>query len=168
MHHPRLHTDRLMLRHPDASDLLPYSCYCLSQRSRFVGGPFNAVQAFEKLAAMIGHWELRGFGRLVLVDRATSRALGHVGALQLDPDQVPEFTWTLWSGQDEGKGLATEACMAYRDYARDVLGFSRMVVHIKRDNLPSRRLAGRLGCIENPGAPSPAWLTDCATYDLML
>ena len=164
----QLHTDRLMLRHPNASDLVPYTSYCLRDRSHFVGGPFNAVQAFEKLSAMIGHWELRRFGRLVFVDLASSRALGHVGALQLDPDQVPEFTWTIWAGPDEGKGLATEACMAYRDYARDVLGFSQMVVHIKQDNLPSQRLAARLGCVVNTGATSPAWLTDCATYDLML
>ena len=36
-----LTTDRLVLRHPQASDLPAYTAYCTSDRSRFVRGPFS-------------------------------------------------------------------------------------------------------------------------------
>lgn len=160
-----LQTDSLLLRRPQASDLAPYSAYCASDRTLYVGGPFNTVQAFEKLAAMIGHWELRGFGRFVFTDRMTGRALGHVGAMQLDSSDLPEMTWTIWFGQDEGQGYATEACKACLLHARDVLGFSTMIARIAADNLPSRRLALRLGGVENPTAAAPEWFPDAVTYD---
>ncbi|AMY70198.1 GNAT family N-acetyltransferase [Frigidibacter mobilis] len=165
MQQARLRTERLLFRKPGASDLAPYTAYCQSDRTRFVGGPFDGIQAFEKLAAMIGHWDLRGFGRLVIVHRTTGRALGHVGALHLNTDEVPELTWTLWAGEDEGKGYATEACRAYRDHARTELGFSFMIARIVQDNLPSRRLAERLGGILNETASPPGWMANAVTYD---
>jgi [ribosomal protein S5]-alanine N-acetyltransferase len=163
-----LQTERLTFRMPNASDLIPYTSYCLSDRSGFVGGPFDSVQAFEKLAAMVGHWELRGFGRLIFTDRSTGRALGHVGALHLNEGEVPEFTWTIWSGDDEGKGYATEACRAYLDHARNGLGLSAMIARIVQDNLPSRRLAERIGGIQNMNALPPKWLANSVTYDFAI
>ncbi|WP_306007081.1 GNAT family N-acetyltransferase [Aquicoccus porphyridii] len=163
-----LQTERLVFRKPDASDLAPYTSYCQSDRTRFVGGPFCGVQAFEKLAAMIGHWELRGFGRLVIVHSTTGRALGHVGAMQLSTDELPELTWTLWAGEDEGQGYATEACKAYRDHARSELGISTMIARIMPDNLPSRRVAERLGGILNVNAQPPQWMANAVTYDFMM
>lgn len=163
-----LQTERLVFRKPDASDLAPYTSYCQSDRTRFVGGPFHGVQAFEKLAAMIGHWELRGLGRLVIVHRTTGRALGHVGALQLRSDEVPELTWTLWADEDEGKGYATEACKAYLDHARNELGLSAMIARIVLDNLRSRRLAERLGGVLNAKAQPPEWMANTVTYDFAM
>lgn len=168
MQQVRLQTERLVFRKPDASDLTPYTSYCQSDRTRFVGGPFDGVQAFEKLAAMIGHWELRGFGRLVVVHRTTGRALGHVGAMQLSTDELPELTWTLWAGEDEGKGYATEACEAYRDHARNELGVSTVIARIMQDNLPSRRLAERLGGVLNVNAQPPKWMANAVTYDFAI
>lgn len=168
MQHAPPQTERLVFRKPDASDLAPYTAYCQSDRTRFVGGPFDGVQAFEKLAAKIGHWEFRGFGRLVIVHRSTGRALGHVGAMQLNTDEVPELTWTLWAGEDEGKGYATEACKAYRDHARNELGFSSMIARIVEDNLPSRRLAERLGGVLNADALPPGWMANTVTYDFAM
>lgn len=163
-----LQTERLSFRKPDASDLAPYTLYCRSDRTRFVGGPFDSVQTFEKLAAMIGHWKLRGFGRFVIVHRTTGRALGHVGAMQLNKDELPEFTWTLWVGEDEGKGYAIEACKAYRDHARNELGFSSMIARIAQDNLPSRRVAERLGGVLNLNAQPPIWMVNAVTYDFAM
>jgi [ribosomal protein S5]-alanine N-acetyltransferase len=161
-------TDRLLLRRPDASDLAAYTAYCQSDRTLFVGGPFTAVQAFEKLAAMIGHWDLRGYGRLVFTDQQTGRSLGHVGALHLDLNDPLEMTWTIWAGHDEGQGYATEACAAYLRHARDVLGYSRMIARIMAQNRPSRRLAERLGGVQDVDAPAPDWFAGCVTYEFAL
>ena len=111
----RIETARLILRRPVAGDLPAYEAYCTSDRTRFTGGPYTRQDAFEKLAAMIGHWEIRGFGRLILCDRFTARPIGHVGALQLDLNTPVEMTWTLWADADEGLGFAYEAARAYLD-----------------------------------------------------
>lgn len=117
---------------------------------------------------MVGHWELRGFGRLIFTDLSTGRALGHVGALHINEGEVPELTWTIWSGEDEGKGYATEACTAYLDHARKGLGFSAMIALIVQDNLPSRRVAERIGGIQNMKALPPKWLANSVTYDFVM
>ena len=129
-----LETERLLFRRPIRSDLPWYTRYCLSDRTQYVGGPFNEVQAFEKLASMIGHWELRGFGRFVFMEQNTGRPIGHFGALQLSTTEPPEITWTIWDKEDEGKGFATEAGVAFKSYAKQELGFSSMVAHV--DLLP--------------------------------
>ena len=105
-----LTTDRLTLRQPEAADLPAYAAYCASDRARFVRGPFSAPQAFEKFAAMIGHWTLRGFGRYVMLREG--RPIGHVGPLAIDDRDLPELTWALWDAAAEGHGYATEAARA--------------------------------------------------------
>jgi len=161
-------TKRLLFRLPRRSDLPWYTRYCLSERSKHVGGPFNEVQAFEKLASMIGHWELRGFGRFVFLERGTERPLGHVGALQLSSSEPPEITWTIWNEMDEGKGLATEAGTAFKSYAMQRLGLSNLIAHIDRDNSASRRLAERLGGELNAEAAPPSWLPSSVLYRFRL
>jgi RimJ/RimL family protein N-acetyltransferase len=45
----------------------------------------------------------------------------------------------------QNQGLATEAAAACRDFARTVLGASRLVAIIHPDNVPSQRVAARIG-----------------------
>ncbi len=161
-------TERLLFRQPIRSDLLPYTQYCLSDRTQYVGGPFNEVQAFEKLASMIGHWELRGFGRFVFVERKTERPLGHFGVLQLSSAEPPEITWTIWNENDEGKGFATEAGIAFKSYATRELGFSSLIALVHRDNSASRGLAERLGGELDVGAVPPSRLPNFVSYRLCL
>ena len=58
----RLETERLVLRLPVAEDFPAYQEYCASKRAEYVGGPFDIYTAFTRLSALVGHWELRGFG----------------------------------------------------------------------------------------------------------
>jgi ribosomal-protein-alanine N-acetyltransferase len=44
-----------------------------------------------------------------------------------------------------GRGLATEAARASRDYGFDVLGFDRLISVIRPDNLQSQRVALKNG-----------------------
>lgn len=160
----QIETKQFLFRRPNATDLPHYADYCLSDRTRFVGGPFNEVQAFEKLASMIGHWELRGFGRFVFLDRATKRPLGHFGALQLSSAEPPEITWTIWRREDEGKGFATEAGIAFKSYAIQKLGLRTLVARVHRDNAASRGLAERLGGKLDVTAVPPSWLPSSVLY----
>lgn len=160
----QIETRRLLFRRPIGTDLRLYTQYCLSERSAYVGGPFSEVQAFEKLASMIGHWELRGFGRFVFLDRTTKRPLGHFGALQLSSTEPPEITWTIWNREDEGKGFATEAGIAFKSYVVQTLGLCTLVARVHRDNAASRGLAERLGGKLDVTAFPPSWLPSSVLY----
>lgn len=160
---PTLVTARLTLRQPQAGDLPAYVAYCGSDRTRFVGGPYDAIKAFEKLAAMIGHWTLRGFGRYV-IDLA-GQPIGHVGPMALDDSDHPELTWTLWDAAQEGHGYATEAAQAVAHHLLDDLHWPGLVIHIVEENGSSRRIAERLGA-RLTDEPAPVWLAGCVTYRL--
>jgi hypothetical protein len=64
----------------------------------------------------------------------------------------------------QGRGLATEAAAACRDYARDVLGVDRLIAIIGQRNRPSQRVAEKLGLVleremsTRAAGPAPAHL----------
>jgi RimJ/RimL family protein N-acetyltransferase len=47
----------------------------------------------------------------------------------------------------QGQGYATEAAAASRDFARDVLGATRLIAIIHPDNRPSQRVAEKIGLL---------------------
>jgi RimJ/RimL family protein N-acetyltransferase len=55
----------------------------------------------------------------------------------------------------QGKGYATEAAAAARDFARDVLGARRLIAIINPQNVPSRRVAAKIGLREEKRAVAP-------------
>lgn len=168
MEQPIVESERIILVLPHADHLPAYVRYCASERSVFVGGPFDAAKAFEKLCAMSGHWCMRGFGRFVMVLKATGQPIGHMGALQLDPAERPEMTWTLWDGAFEGKGYAFEAARAYLSHASDTLDFESLLIRIEKDNRRSIKLANRIGAKRDDGAVVPAWMPDSVTFIVKL
>ena len=150
-----LTTERLTLRQPLGSDLPAYTAYCAGPRTQFVGGPFDAVQAFDKFAAMAGHWTLRGFGRYVMEHDGTP--IGHVGPMQLDATQPPELTWTLWDGAYEKRGLATEAAHRVRDHLMHDLSWPQLLIHIMPDNASSIGIAQRIGATRSAAPAHTAY-----------
>jgi RimJ/RimL family protein N-acetyltransferase len=89
-----------------------------------------------------------GFGLWLLTLRATGAFVGDCG---LTPQQVDGVT-ELEVGYHlratlQGRGLATEAAAACRDYARDVLGVDRLIAVIGQHNRPSQRVAEKLGLV---------------------
>jgi len=135
----------------------------MSARSQFVGGPFTQPQAFEKLAAMIGHWTLRGFG-CYIIERAGD-PIGHVGPMAIEDTDPPEFTWTLWTSDAEGQGFATEAALRVKDHLFADLGWSEMIIRIQPENSDSRRIAERVGATLTSEA-APVWYPGSLTYRL--
>jgi RimJ/RimL family protein N-acetyltransferase len=141
---PTLHTERLTLRPLTLDDLEYVVPFYASERSRYVGGPASSEQVWRMLAAEIGHWSLRGFGRWGVDVTATGATCGMVGLWQPEGWPEAEIGWDLWDGH-EGKGYATEAGRAARDYAYDILGWATAISLVHPNNDGSRSVAKRLG-----------------------
>ncbi len=163
-----IETPRLILVAPQAHHLEAYVAYCASARARFVGGPFDAAKAFDKLCSMAGHWTLRGFGRYVITLKESGQAIGHVGALQIDDAELPEMTWTLWPDDAEGRGYAFEAATAYLAQAKRAVGVDEMLIRIAAGNARSSKLAERLGASVDTTIKAAAWMGDGLTYRITL
>lgn len=153
---------RLALRPPGASDLDAYTRYCQSPRTAFAGGPFTEVNAFEKLAEMIGHWAIRGHGRYVL--ERDGEPIGHAGPLSIGPG-TPELTWSLWTDAAERHGYATEAAKTVADHLLKDCNWPVLDILIQKDNTASHAVAGRLGARHTDRA-APDWYPGCITYEL--
>ncbi|MFK7877382.1 MAG: GNAT family N-acetyltransferase [Paracoccaceae bacterium] len=145
---PTLHTDRLTLRALNASDFGPLCAFYASDRARFVGGPATAEQTWRILAGEIGHWTLRGYGRFCVVDTETDQMVGLVGPWNPYGWPEAEIGWDLMNGF-EGRGYATEAAKAARDFAFNTLGWTTAISLVAIGNDASARVAQRLGCIED-------------------
>ena len=155
-------TSRLILRQPRASDLEAYTRYCQGPRTKFAGGPFTAVNAFEKMAEMIGHWTLRGFGRYVI--ECEGEPIGHVGPLAVHPG-TPEMTWTLWTDDAEGHGYATEAARKVADHLFNDCDWTALDIVIQAANSGSIAIADRLGA-RLTDRPAPDWYQGAVIYEL--
>lgn len=143
-HIPTLETERLFLRALRAEDIDDEAAFFASERSRFVGGPLERAQVWRAVAAMIGHWALRGFGFWGLEEKATGRYLGRVGLWEPEGWPGREIGWTLMEA-GEGRGFAREAALAARAHAYDTLGWTTAISLIAAGNTRSEALATRLG-----------------------
>jgi len=150
---PVLNTKRLSLRGPEAQDYPDFKTTFSSYRSRFMGGPLNAYEAWMLYAAEIGHWNIRGFGMWMIHDRITDETYGMAGVWQPAGWPTAELAWIIWP-KVAGRGIALEATHAVRDYAYEKLNWDTAVSYLDPKNLEAVRLAERLGCTKDADAPS--------------
>jgi RimJ/RimL family protein N-acetyltransferase len=150
---PVLETKRLVLRSPKAEDYPDFKATFASYRSRFMGGPLNAYEAWMLYAAEIGHWEIRGFGMWMVHLKDTDETVGMAGGWC--PAQWPEreIAWIIWPDR-AGKGYALEATHRVRRYFYDEKGWDTAVSYLDPKNLDSIRLAERLGAKKDHDAPT--------------
>lgn len=145
---PTLETERLRLRAPEFRDFESFAAFRASPRAVHVGGPHDRDQAFNQLCALIGHWQLRGYGRWIVADRETDEALGTTGPYYPEGWYAPEIAWSVFD-RAEGRGIAYEAAQAARAYAYDVLGWTTVVSLVTPENTRSAALAQRMGCVRD-------------------
>lgn len=154
----RLETDRLELRQPRLDDAVAAAEYLADPEvMRFLGGmtvpPENAPAVIEK---WLGEWKANGLGKFVVERREDGRFLGRVGVLVWDTQTwrqstfadaeehaQPELGWTL-ARAHWGRGYATEAARAVRDWTRRERGLERLISLIAPENVASQRVAERL------------------------
>jgi RimJ/RimL family protein N-acetyltransferase len=146
----RRHTERLLVRRPESQDQSGYRNLLLDPA---VGEwlrpgplePFDDAKVLGMLSADEGHWREHGFGPWVLIERKGGSMVGRGGIqwTELDGEWAVELPWTVAS-EHWKQGLGTEAATAAVDWASS-LGFPEVVALILPDNIPSRRVAEKVG-----------------------
>ena len=148
---PVILTKRLRLRAPKLTDFEYYSEIALSPSGRFILETQNREAAWLDFANMIACWFLRGHGLWAIETRENNSIVGFV-LIGFEPgDLEPELGYMLRS-KDIGKGYATEAAIAAKQFAFDVLRFSTLVSTIDHDNAASIKIAQKLGGIRDMAA----------------
>jgi RimJ/RimL family protein N-acetyltransferase len=88
----------------------------------------------------------RGFGLWLVEVRESGEFVGDCGLTPQDVDGATEIEVGFHVRRSlQGRGYATEAAAAARDYARDVLGLGRLVAIIHPGNVASQRVAEKIG-----------------------
>lgn len=151
---PTLITPRLTLRSMQAADWDAYHHLMASDRSIFMGGPFDTAKAWGMFCADHAQWSLFGCGALMIENTASGECLGQV-VINSGP-LFPEFElgWCLYP-EAEGHGFAYEAAAALRTWSLDAAHITTLVSYIDPENLRSIELAKRLGATLDSKAQRP-------------
>jgi len=141
-----LETQRLLLRQFRDDDLDEYAAICADPEvMRFLGGAaLDRAESWRRIATMLGHWQLRGYGMFALEEKQSGRLLGRTGFN--DPEGWPgfEIAWTL--GREHwGRGFASEAARTVLAHAFAGLDRDRVISLIDPANRNSIRVAERIG-----------------------
>jgi RimJ/RimL family protein N-acetyltransferase len=141
-------TERLRLRRSVPEDAEPISGYRTEPA-------VNRYQGWERTDAKSVRAELEamqsrepgqpGWVQLTVEDRATGRLIGDVGLAPADDESgVIKIGYTIDPAY-QGHGYATEAVAALVEYAFDVLGAETVRAYASSENLPSHRVAQKVG-----------------------
>lgn len=145
---PTLQTDRLVLRAFRAADIDAWAPMEADLEVRRYRGnkPRSRNEVWGMLETALGQWALRGYGLFAIVLASDGRFAGFAGLLH--PADWPEAELSYSLARDFwGRGIATEAARAARDWAFANRGFSRLASFILPDNVRSIRVAQKLGAV---------------------
>jgi RimJ/RimL family protein N-acetyltransferase len=152
---PTLETERLILRPHRATDFDTYvEMWADPDVVRFIGGqPFDRENSWSRFLRTAGGWHHLGFGFFAIEEKATGLLVGEAGFHDLHRDLVPNIEGSLEAGwalmpTGQGWGYATEAMTAAIGWAETAFPGRWMTCIINPDNLPSVRVASRLGFVE--------------------
>ncbi len=160
---PTLETERLTLRAPVAADFGAYAQTLASPRAIHIGGPCDRREAWLDFCQDIASWHLYGHGSWTVTETGADTTLGTVMLHHELGDPERELGWILHKGS-EGRGIATEAATAARDFAFDTLEWDTFVSYIAPENDRSIRVAERLSATLDPDAAKPAGFPECLIY----
>jgi RimJ/RimL family protein N-acetyltransferase len=142
---PRLETERLLLRVPEACDFDDFAEFNTDEDAmRFIGGHMPRAAAWRKFLVMPGAWAIQGFGMFSVIEKASGAWLGQLGPWQPEGWPGTEVGWSF-KRSAWGKGYATEAAIAAIDWSFDQLGWDEVIHSIDPQNMASILLAQRLG-----------------------
>jgi RimJ/RimL family protein N-acetyltransferase len=142
-----LTTARLALREMTPADLDDMAALLGDPEvMRHYPKPRSRDEALDWIEWNQGLYRRYGYGLWLMTLRSTGEFLGDCGLTPQPVGGRPEIEVGYHVRADrQGNGYATEAATAARDYARDVLGLTRLVAIIAPGNEPSQRVARKIG-----------------------
>jgi ribosomal-protein-alanine N-acetyltransferase len=162
-------TDRLILMRPDPSDAPAVFAVHGDPATNLHNphGPHRSLDESEAfLQTMLADWTRDGIGYCAVARREDPETIigfsgtrvGHIAGKPM-LNLYYRFTPSSW-----GRGFAEEAARSALDLARSLFPDTPVVARIREDNMPSRRLAERLGFDSSHGTrdaegSSPGCLT---------
>lgn len=133
---------------------------------RYLGGITDGTAhgAFNTILGYLGHWHLKGFGRWAVEEKASGRMIGRTGFYENEHEWPGnELGWTFLR-ETWGKGYATEAASAARDFGFRELGMERVISMIHPDNRASQSVARKLE--ESPWRPFTFRGAECVLWSI--
>ena len=145
---PTLTTDRLELVAPNQDAFKVYSEFYMDEEaSKMYGGPLSKEQIWARLKADLGSWHLLGFGVWIVKEKSSGMHVGTCGFWK-GCDWPTELTWWLLPSA-RGSGYAIEASKAIISFAFNQLQWPSVDTYMNDDNVAARKLAMKLGGIQN-------------------
>jgi len=142
-----LETPRLRLRELENGDLAFVAGMLADpQVMRYYPKTLDREEARAWLDRQRARYERDGHGLWLVETREDSEAVGQVGlvAQELDDGVHPEVGYLIHL-PFQRRGYATEAALAVRDHAFQVRGYAYVVSFIRPENVPSQKVAWKLG-----------------------
>ncbi|HEY1272973.1 MAG TPA: GNAT family N-acetyltransferase [Terriglobales bacterium] len=140
-------TPRLLLREfvPGDADALA-AVISDPETMRYYPAPFDRPAVEDWIARNRARYETDGFGLWAMVLTSKSQFIGDCGLIHQKVDDEDQIEIGYHVRRDQwGHGFATEAAKACRDYGFKRLGANRLISLIRPENLPSRRVAEKIG-----------------------
>jgi len=144
-----LETERLTLRQMEPSDLDALAAVLGDPEAmRYYPAPFTRDKVEGWIQWSLKNYKDIGYGIWAVVLKASQECIGDCGLtwqrVGYAPERQLEVGWhirrDLWN-----RGLATEAGIVCRDYARDVIRQPHLISIIEPHNLASQAVARKLG-----------------------
>jgi RimJ/RimL family protein N-acetyltransferase len=142
----QLETERLLLRPMLETDMDALLLIFTDPKvmAAFQHPPFTREQMQRWLQRNLDHQDQFGYGLFSVILKEKGELIGDCGLEQMDDQGGVElgydFRSDFWN-----RGFATEAVCAVRDYAFHVLKLPRLISLIRVGNLPSKRVAEKVG-----------------------
>lgn len=153
MHLPWLiaETERLIIRESVMEDLPYFQKFYEEERGNLDVQQLSEGE--EQLRTYITtRYPFFEYGLWTIVDKATNTVIGRAGIEELPEDYgelsgEPELSYLIGK-EYRGNGYAEEACQAILSYSAEELAMKKICLRTSEENLPSQKLAEKLGLLK--------------------
>lgn len=145
----KIETDRLLMRPFNENDIKPFSRICANPKvMRYIGNgkPLEKEIVKTQIQGWMSLYEKQGYGLLALTLKENDQLIGFCGLIHqtVDEENFIELGYRV----DEkfwGKGIATEAALAVKNYALNQLNIPVLISIIHHQNEASKKVALKAG-----------------------
>jgi ribosomal-protein-alanine N-acetyltransferase len=146
---PVIETERIILRQltmDDMDNLL--EIFSDPEAMRYYPSTKNEEETIKWIEWNLKGYQEHGMGLWAAILKESGEFVGQVGLVVQEVDQEKEFEiGYLFLRKFWGRGLATEGAIACKEYGFNTLGVDRLISIIDPNNMPSRRVAERVGML---------------------